>query len=435
MLAFAIFVVTLVLVIWQPKGLGIGWSAMGGALLALVLGVVQLSDVSIVWDIVWDATFTFVALIIISLILDQAGFFGWAALHVARLGNGQGRLLFPMIVILGAFISAFFANDGAALLLTPIVIAILLRLNFAPPSALAFIIATGFIADTASLPLVTSNLVNIVSANYFDIGFGRYAAVMVPVNIVSVLATLLVLWIVYARHIPKTYPINNLSEPASAIKDPLVFQAAFPLLALLLVAYFATEPLGLPISLVTGIAALALMAVAGRVWQNGRGAVVSVRDVVRKAPWQIVLFSIGMYLVVYGLGNAGLTSYGAQVLNWLGQQGAVIATVGTGFLSAIIASVMNNMPATLVGALAIDQAQVPDATKELMIYANIVGNDLGPKFTPIGSLATLLWLHVLAEKDYKISWGQYIKIGLLITPPVLLAALLALVFWLPMLPQ
>lgn len=435
MLALIIFIVTLGLVIWQPKGLGIGWSALGGALIALAFGVVQWSDVGIVWDIVWDATFTFVALIIISLILDRAGFFGWAALHVARLGNGQGHLLFPMIVILGAFISAFFANDGAALLLTPIVIAILLRLKFSPPSALAFIIATGFIADTASLPLVTSNLVNIVSANYFDIGFGRYAAVMVPVNIVSVIATLAVLWVVYARHIPRQYSMDNLSTPASAIEDPLVFKAAFPLLALLLMAYFATESLGLHISLVTGTAALLLMAIASRFWQGGRGAVVSVLDVVRKAPWQIVLFSIGMYLVVYGLGNAGLTAYGAQVLNWLGQQGAIVATLGTGFLSAIVASIMNNMPATLVGALAIDSAQVPEATRELMIYANVIGNDLGPKFTPIGSLATLLWLHVLAEKDYKISWGQYMKIGLLITPPVLLATLLALVFWLPYLPN
>ena len=435
MLALAIFIVTLTLVIWQPKGLGIGWSAMGGAVVALLLGVVQLSDVAIVWNIVWDATFTFVALIIISLILDEAGFFGWAALHVARLGNGQGRRLFPMIVILGAFIAAFFANDGAALLLTPIVIAILLRLDFAPKSALAFIIATGFIADTASLPLVTSNLVNIVSANYFGIGFGRYAAVMVPVNIVSVIATLLVLWLVYARHIPKHYSMDSLSSPQSAIKDPLVFRAAFPVLALLLIAYFATESLGLVISLVTSIAALVLIAIAGRWWQGGRGTKLSVTHVLRKAPWQIVLFSIGMYLVVYGLGNAGLTAYGAQILNWLGQQGNVIATVGTGFLSAIVASVMNNMPSTLIGALAIDSAQVPAATRELMIYSNIIGNDLGPKFTPIGSLATLLWLHVLAEKDYKISWGQYMKIGLFITPPVLLVTLLALVFWLPMLPS
>ena len=435
MLAFAIFIVTLVLVIWQPKGLGIGWSAMGGALIALLFGVVQWSDVGIVWDIVWDATFTFVALIIISLILDEAGFFGWAALYVARLGNGRGRLLFPMIVLLGAFISAFFANDGAALLLTPIVIAILLRLDFAPKSALAFIIATGFIADTASLPLVTSNLVNIVSASYFNIGFGRYAAVMVPVNIVSVLATLLVLWIASARHIPKRYSTANLSSPQSAIKDPLVFRAAFPLLALLLIAYFATESLGLVISVVTGAAALILMAIAGRWWQGGRYAKFSMTNILKKAPWQIVLFSIGMYLVVYGLGNAGLTAYGAQILNWLGQQGALVATVGTGFLSAIVASVMNNMPSTLIGALAIDSAQVPAATRELMIYANVIGNDLGPKFTPIGSLATLLWLHVLAEKDYKISWGQYMKVGLLITPPVLLATLLALVFWLPLLPS
>lgn len=434
MLALAIFVVTLMLVIWQPKGLGIGWSALGGALIALLVGVVQWSDVGVVWDIVWDATFTFVALIIISLILDEAGFFAWTALHVARWGNGRGHLLFPLIVVLGAVIAAFFANDGAALLLTPIVIAILLRLNFSPAASFAFIIATGFVADTTSLPLVISNLVNIVSANYFNIGFDRYAAVMVPVNLVSLAATLIVLWIVFGRQIPKRYPIAALDPPSTAIKDPLVFRVAFPILLILLIAYFVTAPLGVPIAFVTGAAAFLLMAIAGRWWRRGNGAVVSVMTVLRHAPWQIVVFSIGMYLVVYGLGNAGLTNYGAMALQWLAQQGDFVATIGTGFLSAIVASVMNNMPSTLVGALAIDQAHLPAATQELMIYANIIGNDLGPKFTPIGSLATLLWLHVLAEKGYKISWGQYMKIGLLITPPVLLATLVALAVWLPTLP-
>ncbi|MAM56160.1 MAG: arsenical efflux pump membrane protein ArsB [Salinicola sp.] len=431
MLALAIFVVTLVLVIWQPKGLGIGWSALGGALVALLAGVVQLSDVGVVWDIVWDATFTFVALIVISLLLDEAGFFAWAALHVARWGNGRGHLLFPLVVVLGAVIAAFFANDGAALLLTPIVIAILLRLDFAPPAALAFIIATGFVADSTSLPLVISNLVNIVSANYFDIGFDRYAAVMVPVNLVSLAATLGVLWIAFGRRIPKRYSVEELDAPRSTIVDPLVFRAAFPLLAVLLVAYFVTAPLGVPIAFVTGAAAIVLMAIAGRWWQGGKGAAVSVTAALKGAPWQIVLFSIGMYLVVYGLGNAGLTAYGARALQWLAGQGDFIATIGTGFLSAIVASIMNNLPSTLVGALAIDRAQVPAVTQELMVYANVIGNDLGPKFTPIGSLATLLWLHVLAGKGYKIGWGQYMKIGLLITPPVLLATLVALALWLP----
>lgn len=431
MLALVIFIITLILVIWQPRRLGIGWSAMGGAILSWATGIVQWPDVYIVWNIVWDATFTFVALIIISLILDAAGLFGWAALHVARIGKGRGHILFPLIIMLGAIIAALFANDGAALLLTPIVMAVLVRLNFSAPASLAFIIATGFIADTASLPLVISNLVNIVSANYFDLSFGRYATVMIPVNIISVIATLIVLWMAFGRTIPSKYEIENLDTPHSAIKDSLVFFATFPLLLLLLVAYWLAGPAHIPISLITGSAALVLMIIAGRWWRAGSGSVISIWSVLRHAPWQIVLFSVGMYLIVYGLGGAGLTDKGVRVLEWLGRQGPTLATLGTGFLSALLASVMNNLPSTLVGALAIEQAQVPDLTKELMIYANVIGNDLGPKFTPIGSLATLLWLHVLAQKGHKISWGQYMKIGLLITPPVLLATLLALVWWLP----
>src|SRR5699024_1393158 len=329
-------------------------------------GVVHWTDVAVVWHIVWDATFTFVALIVISLILDEAGFFAWAALHIARWGNGRGHLLFPLIVLLGAVIAAFFANDGAALLLTPIVIAILVRLEFSTPAALAFIIATGFIADTASLPLVISNLVNIVSANYFDVGFGRYAAVMVPVNLVSVLATLLVLWFAFRREIPNTYEVDALEAPRAAIRDPLVFRAAFPLLAVLLVAYFVTAPLDVPIAFVTGTAAVVLMMVAGRWWAGGQGAIVSVGSALRGAPWQIVLFSVGMYLWFYGLCNAGLLDYAAILLNWLGQQGDWVATVGTGFLAAVVASVMINLLSTLVGALAIEQAQVAPLTQELM---------------------------------------------------------------------
>jgi arsenical pump membrane protein len=193
MLALALFVLTLTLVIWQPRGLNVGWSACIGAALALATGVVQLSDIGVVWHIVWNATATFIAIIITSLILDEAGFFEWAALHVARWGRGSGHRLFVLIVLLGAAVTALFANDGAALILTPIVMEMLLALGFGPAATLAFVMAAGFIADTGSIPLIVSNLVNIVSADFFGLGFSQYAAIMVPVNGVAVGASLAML--------------------------------------------------------------------------------------------------------------------------------------------------------------------------------------------------------------------------------------------------
>lgn len=168
------------------------------------------------------------------------------------------------------------------------------------------------------------------------------------------------------------------------------------------------------------VGAIPLLAVAAR------GTVISTRKVLRGAPWQIVVFSLGMYLVVYGLRNAGLTDYLALLLDKFGQAGIWGAALGTGVLSALLSSVMNNMPTVLVTALSIDASSAQGAIKEAMIYANVIGSDLGPKFTPIGSLATLLWLHVLAQKGTRISWGYYFKVGAILTTPVLLITLAAL---------
>jgi len=427
-LAVAVFLLTLFLVIVQPRGLGIGWGASIGALLALLLGVVHIQNIPTVWAIVWNATFTFVGLIIISLLLDEAGFFHWAALHMARAGRGRGGVLFPLIILLGGLVAAFFANDGAALILTPIVLAMLLALGFPPKAAFAFVIGTGFIADTTSLPFVISNLVNIVSADFFHVAFRRYALVMIPVDLVAGVATFAVLWAYFRHDIPRHYDVERLELPASAIKDPLLFHASWPVLLLLLGSYFLAGELSVPVSLLTGIAALVLLLIAWRAWRWGRGAIVPVGRVLHGAPWQIVVFSLGMYLVVYGLRNAGLTLILAHGLEGLAARGIWIATIGTGFLMALISAGMNNLPAVLVGTLAIhDLHAVAPTVREAMMYANVIGCDIGPKFTPLGSLATLLWLHVLARKGQTISWGAYMRVGLILTPPVLLAALAALV--------
>ncbi|MCB2412221.1 arsenic transporter [Demequina sp. TTPB684] len=479
LIAVIIFVLTLTLVIWQPRGLGIGWTALGGAALALITSVVQFSDVPDVWVIVWNATLTFVAIILISLVLDEAGTFEWAALHVARWGRGNGRMLFNLIVVLGAAIAAFFANDGAALILTPIVYQMLLALKFDPKAAFAYVMATGFVADSTSLPLVVSNLVNIVSADFFDIGFARYALVMIPVSIVSLAASLLVLRIYFRKSIPGRYDVADLARPADAIHDRLTFRAGWVVLAALLVGYFAADPLGVPIAAVAGLGAVAILLIAARkpTWAFARTAPVDahaqvssgagdadaraalievegvgdadagaagstaapvatapgripVMPVLKSAPWQVVLFSLGMYLVVYGLRNQGLTDSLGDVFAWFGDHGPLAAAGGTGFLVAGLSSIMNNMPTVLVAALGIEASGATGLTQQFMIYANVIGSDLGPKITPIGSLATLLWLHVLDRKGMHIGWGTYFKVGIVLTIPVLAITLLALVGWL-----
>ncbi|MDF7290399.1 arsenic transporter [Proteus vulgaris] len=426
-IAALIFILTITFVIWQPKGLGIGWSATAGAVLALIFGVISFQDIPIVWNIVWNATATFVAVIIISLLLDESGFFEWAALHVAKWGGGKGKLLFSYIVLLGATVAALFANDGAALILTPIVIAMLLALGFNKGTTLAFVMAAGFIADTASLPLIVSNLVNIVSADFFNIGFTEYASIMVPVDIAAIVATLVMLHWFFRKDIPKQYDITKLSEPALAIKDMTTFKAGWLVLVLLLIGFFVLEPLGIPVSAIAAIGALILWVIAAR------GHTINTKKVLRGAPWQIVIFSLGMYLVVYGLRNAGLTDYLSETLNYLADKGLWVATIGTGFITAFLSSIMNNMPTVLIGALSIEGSEASGLIQQAMVYANVIGADLGPKITPIGSLATLLWLHVLSQKNMTITWGYYFKTGIIMTIPVLIVTLVALVLRLSLL--
>jgi arsenical pump membrane protein len=441
-LAIAIFLATLAFVIWQPRGLPIGFSALAGAAVALAVGVVSFSDVPTVWGIVWNATLTFVAVILISLILDEAGFFEWAALHVARWGRGNGKLLFTLIVLLGAAIAAVFANDGAALILTPIVINMLVALRFSPAASLAYVMACGFIADAGSLPLVVSNLVNIVTADFFDIGFARYAVVMVPVAIASLVASLLVLRLYFRRAIPPTYDVGLLGDPVAAIRDPLVFRVGWGVLGVLLAGYFVADPLGVPIAAVAGLCAVVLVLVAARrpaavlssVGSPARATrerpTIDVVSVVRGAPWQVVLFSLGMYLVVYGLRNQGLTDDLGDLFRGFADSGRFGAAYGTGFVVTGLSSVMNNMPTVLVASLGVEAAGASGLPHQLMVYATVIGADLGPKITPIGSLATLLWLHVLDRKGIHIGWGTYFRMGIVLTIPVIAVTLLVLTGWL-----
>ena len=416
--AVGLFLLTLLFIIWQPEGLQIGTTAVIGALLAIMLRVVSIDDVVTVIDIVWDATLAFIGIILLSMVLDEIGFFEWAAIKMAKLSGGSGNKMFVYILILGALVAAFFANDGAALILTPILLAKMKYLKMNPVAIFAFLMAGGFIGDSASNPFVISNLTNIVTAGYFDIGFVTYAKHMFLPNLLSIVASIAVLWLYFRKDIPLKVDVNLLPEPASVIKSPIMFKISWFFLALLMMGYFIGEEYHLPVSLFALGGALIFLAIAAYF-----KATKPVETIIT-APWQIVWFSIGLYVVVYGLKNAGLTDEIASWIELLQKQGETVAIIGTGFLSGIISAIMNNLPTIMIMDIAIDK--VGYVGNEALAYANILGANLGPKMTPIGSLATLLWLHVLAQKGVKIGWGEYMKVGLVITPPVLFVALLGL---------
>ncbi|SFP70089.1 arsenic transporter [Hydrogenimonas thermophila] len=415
LLAGTIFLVTLILVIWQPKGLQIGTSAVAGAIIALLLGVVSISDVITVTSIVWDATLAFIGIILLSMVLDEIGFFEWAAVKMAKLSRGNGHLMFLNVLLLGSLVSAFFANDGAALILTPILLAKMKYLKMDTKAIFAFLMAGGFIGDSASNPLVISNLTNIVTAGYFDIGFLEYLQTMFFPNLLSIIASIIVLWIFFRKSIPERIDIDVLPEADSVIKNRVMFKISWWFLGLLLAGYFIGDLYNVPVSFFALGGALLFLGIA--TYFKATKPIMTIKS----APWQVVWFSIGLYVVVFGLKNAGLTDQIAQWLVALKAYGKEVYIIGTGFTSAILSSIMNNMPTIMVMDLAIDKTG-----DTFLAYANILGSNLGPKMTPIGSLATLLWLHVLAKKGVNIGWGEYMKVGLIVTPPVLFIALLGL---------
>ncbi|MCD6191118.1 MAG: arsenical efflux pump membrane protein ArsB, partial [Sulfurimonas sp.] len=358
LLASSIFLLTLIFVIWQPRGLQIGTTAIIGAIVAFALGVVSYSDLFIVWDIVWDATLAFIGIIILSLVLDEIGFFEWCALKMAKFSKGSGRKMFIYSILLGALVSALFANDGAALILTPILLAKMRILKLNTKTILAFLLAGGFISDSASLPFVFSNLTNIVTANYFDIGFLEYLKNMAFPYIVSVIATIVVLLLVLKDDIPKTVDIELLKDADSVLKNKTLFYFSWAFLGLLLAGYFIGDAYEIPIS-VFALGGGLLFLLISYLFKT-----VEPFHIIKNAPWQVVWFSLGLYVVVYGLKNAGLTDYLTVILQDLNTQGDLIAVVSTGFISAILSALMNNMPTIMVMDIALQ-----DIGNQAMIYA------------------------------------------------------------------
>ncbi|HLN90119.1 MAG TPA: ArsB/NhaD family transporter [Candidatus Binatia bacterium] len=323
---------------------------------------------------------------------------------------------FTFIALLTAAVSILFANDSAVLILTPIVLEVVTFLGVNKRAKLAYLFTAGLIADTAAMPLITSNPINILSADYFKYSFIDHLVFMGPVAVAVLLSSLLLIWLFFRKQIPGTYDVQaaeSLTKGKPAISPNLLRISLLTLVAID-IGYVLTSLNTFPVSLVICSGAVFLVAIYwfalksnGSVNGEKKGLVGLARDI----NWDIVLFMLSIFIVVQGLETAGITNLLASALITTSKLPSALGVFGPSMLVTVGASFMNNWPMTILGLLSIHQAAVTGPALTNLVFSNIIGNNLGPHFFPLGSLAIVMWLEIMRRKGVSISLKEYLKIG------------------------
>lgn len=404
-------VLTLGLVITRPWGLNEGVTALLGAALVLLVGLVPFASAVRLELATWNVFLFFLGMMAIAALADQSGVFDVVALAAARLARGRIVLLYVSLFALGAVISLFFANDSAALVLTPIVYTLVVRLSVDP---LPFVFATTFVADSASIGLPVSNPLNVILADSFHLDLGSYVAHLWLAAVVVVVINLIVFLLVFRRELRGRY------APLEALEARVGLRSTFALLAAVAVAYSLASAHRFPVGIVAAVGALALALNLRRLRSFDSGRFRS------DFSWPIFGFIGGMLLVVQGLQNSGVTSaLGRALVRATGGSDLTtiaVTTVGT----ALGSNLINNLPMSLVMTSTLHPLHVTSGMKLDLIYSTVLGCDLGPNLTHLGSLATFLWLFFLRRKGMQISTFEYFKLGIMVTPLMLVGAILSL---------
>ncbi len=391
------------------------------AVIALFLNLFNIQDIGYVFSNVWNAALSLISIMIISLVLDNVGFFKWAALTMVLTAEGSKVRLFFNIIILGSLISIFFNNDGSILILTPIIYEAMKGIGFSYKETIPFLFACGYIADTASVPLVVSNLANIVAADTLSISFAYYFSKMLIPGLIIILLVTVTMFLNYKKTLLGKYSTLKVINPDDSVKDWKMFNLGVLVLFLVIIGYFIGSFYNIPVSIISSIGAIVLLV------SGVSRKVVKVSNIIKDTPWSILIFVTSMYLIVYSLYNNGFNTVMSEIINFLSDKSLLVVSLIYGIISSIGACFMNNLPSVMVGAMAIKDASISDSVREIITFANVIGNDVGAKITPIGSLATIMWLGILSQRGIKISFKDYTITSLKIILVPLLIGLIALI--------
>lgn len=434
-----VFTLTIVLMLWRPYGINETVPTTIGAIVVLMVGIVSWNDVLGILSIVNGPALTILSTIMMTIVLESIGFFRWVAINIVNRSKGSGLKLYIYTNILCFLMTMLFNNDGSILITTPIIIHIVTILRLKHHQIFPYILSGAIIATAASAPIAVSNISNLIALKIVGIGLNSYINMMFVPSMIGILLIAYLLFLYFRKNIPNKIPIlqvkfnsdgsNILHEHPLMVKngyeaaDWNMFKLCILVVIITRAGFFALAPFGIGTEWVGFAGALILILIR---WFKRRTGVF---DVVKKTPWHVLLFAFNMYVLVYGLRNIGLTEFIVQTLREVIVQDPFNATVIMGLLTSFLSNVFNNLPAVMIGTLSITEMNLDPQLLQLTYLANVIGADIGALLTPAGTLATLIWMFVLRKHAIKVTWGQYIRVTLLVIPIGLIVSLLSLYTW------
>ena len=407
-----LFLVVVAATITRPRGVPEWASALGGAAVVVALGFVGPTDAAKAVAADWNVLAFFVGMTGLAAVAERSGFFERAAALATELAHGSGRRLLVAVIGLGVVISAFLSNDATALILTPVVYGLVVSLGI---DALPYVLACTFMADAASLILPVSNPVNLLVLDGLGLSLPRYLASVEPAALAAAALTAMALVWLFRRDVPRRLPVRVVAQAGP--RTPRVWAG----LASVAVAFVVGGLLGAPLGIVACGGFMLLLALEasalGRVHSRPLEGV----------SWPILGYVAGMVVMVAALERLGVVSRViGSVLGWVGGS-PPLAGVASSLLAAAGSNLVNNVPMTLVMISGIQGAHLAGPAREAAAYGAIIGADLGPNLTTVGSLATVLWLLILRERGLEVRPSDYLRVGLLATPPILVVSTLLMV--------
>ncbi|MGO4109296.1 arsenic transporter [Paenibacillus sp. YAF4_2] len=432
------FVFTLLLILWRPRGLNEAIPATFGAILVILSGAVSMQDVVQISTTVSGAAITIMATIVMAIVLESFGFFVWAAEGLAIRARGSGIRLFWYVNLLCFLMTLFFNNDGSILITTPILLIMLQHLGLKNRQKIPYLLSGALVATASSAPIGVSNIVNLIALKIVHMDLYMQTLMMFVPATLGLLFLVTLMFIYFYQQLPKKIPMT-VSIPQHPIPShPLrhsiddrssrKFSNRFMGYVLLFVFFvrlslFAGSYFHIPIEWIAVAGSLLLLS-----W---RWIYLKVppKDVLTKIPWHILIFAFGMYVIIYGLNNIGLTDMLIHVFQPLVSGDLLNASLLMGGLISLLSTFFNNHPALMVGTMTLTHMNLDPLTLKIAYLASVIGSDIGSLVLPIGTLASLLWLHILKQYKVKLSWKDYMKVTLVVIPPTVIFTLVCLAFW------